>query len=754
MGLNDLQEKQSSNSGAAKKASMFKGDLASQTSSMEENLHNSQAKQASDSVATQKASKFKGDLASGGRNRIEKTEFIPISVDQTAKSCNNANSAEYMSFNPVKKGIWICPECKTRNNSRNGCAVCGFNSVAKIDRLIEEYAREQKGRNQKGNSNEGGGRKPGNKPEFQRRWLLLLLIPVLIAAGLLLGRKTAKPQGEIAIQGNTTSLSEKTDGKDVGVTKAPETPDTKPEKSPEPVDTEPEKSPEPTDTEPEEAPESTDTEPEPAAKPIEPFCYSYRSGDELSIDVDGDGTSDTVKVKDVFSPSGLPTPPYEIDIETSSSGNIHFSTEDAFTPTGDLMGADLGDGSTTLVLTIQATMTAPHIHAYTYKVVNGAFKQVDVDYEQTLFTGYTDGRGEVLTVEPIYGSTVKGGTGATSSDRQLYSSQNMDSYLHNVEVAYNSSAQRYEIVTKTVLYVSFHNNPLAYGYTRYALANGKLTITEQWVEFNYDIPEQKSAEVSAAPTREADNWVHFYPMGEACKYDMNGDGIAEEILVERVSTGGLNNEGYVIINGVSYPDDYWYPVDEYCIMTFDKEAGMLLLAISDYGPSDNYRFTEFYRYDNGSFKSIGSINDTLLHFGGGGDTDGAGYLYANEDMFVITNWTGHSKYRLFNDSMLTTSGNTSRSVGKPKATVLTDLVVYEKPNKNSDMFILSAGTEVELYSVYYENVDVAMDDLWVSFFDTKKGITCWAKMEDGDIETVYGYRWAESLFDGFAPLAG
>jgi len=47
-----------------------------------------------------------------------------------------------------------------------------------------------------------------------------------------------------------------------------------------------------------------------------------------------------------------------------------------------------------------------------------------------------------------------------------------------------------------------------------------------------------------------------------------------------------------------------------------------------------------------------------------------------------------------------------------------------------------------------------MDDLWVSFFDTKKGITCWAKMEDGDIETVYGYRWAESLFDGFAPLAG
>lgn len=74
---------------------------------------------------------FKGDLAfiqdeditkNGERS---KTEHAP--PHYTGENKDSEDSVVYLSFAPVARNIWICPECGTYNEeSLNGCVVCGL----------------------------------------------------------------------------------------------------------------------------------------------------------------------------------------------------------------------------------------------------------------------------------------------------------------------------------------------------------------------------------------------------------------------------------------------------------------------------------------------------------------------------------------------------------------------------------------------------------------------------------------------------
>lgn len=74
---------------------------------------------------------FKGDLALIGKDSVEK-EFEVVHTDlvNTGQATDNKDSPDsviFMSFILPKKGLWLCPECGTRNEEYlNGCIVCGL----------------------------------------------------------------------------------------------------------------------------------------------------------------------------------------------------------------------------------------------------------------------------------------------------------------------------------------------------------------------------------------------------------------------------------------------------------------------------------------------------------------------------------------------------------------------------------------------------------------------------------------------------
>lgn len=225
-------------------------------------------------------------------------------------------------------------------------------------------------------------------------------------------------------------------------------------------------------SEPEPTPVETDP---PLIKPvIQPYCYEYNSMENLYADLDGDGINDTVIAEELE--DGKMT----VNIFTSSSGNIAFSTYNAFKSIGQLIGADLGDGSVTLTLTIAATMTAPYVHAYVYKIVDGSFQLMkNVDLEMEMFTGSSNGSGSAVTVETIFHNIYT--YQIDPADEAIVYTE-IDSYLHDVKYVYNAETGCYDLVTVTNLYCGFHRRILLQGYTRYVLDGNTLTPVEQWVE--------------------------------------------------------------------------------------------------------------------------------------------------------------------------------------------------------------------------------------------------------------------------------
>lgn len=87
-----------------------------------------------DGNSGEQTSVFKGDLASlqdadvakkKETNHVDntRTEYASDSEDST-------DSVVFMSFAPITRNIWSCPECGTSNEeSLNGCIVCGLRKL-------------------------------------------------------------------------------------------------------------------------------------------------------------------------------------------------------------------------------------------------------------------------------------------------------------------------------------------------------------------------------------------------------------------------------------------------------------------------------------------------------------------------------------------------------------------------------------------------------------------------------------------------
>lgn len=77
---------------------------------------------------------FKGDLAFLQNAEVaEKKETSHVDNTHTGYASDNEDSADsvvFMTFAPITRNNWSCPECGTSNEeSLNGCIVCGLRKI-------------------------------------------------------------------------------------------------------------------------------------------------------------------------------------------------------------------------------------------------------------------------------------------------------------------------------------------------------------------------------------------------------------------------------------------------------------------------------------------------------------------------------------------------------------------------------------------------------------------------------------------------
>lgn len=125
--------------------------------------------------------------------------------------------------------------------------------------------------------------------------------------------------------------------------------------------------------------------------------------------------------------------------------------------------------------------------------------------------------------------------------------------------------------------------------------------------------ETTAAEESSVQTQEsaAINPEAEYPIcfkeGETAEFDLDGDGSMDTVTY-RVESEDVDMS-VVTVNGIDY-ESLSFPTDSFWICDIDTSDNALEVAVSSYGPSDDYS-TEFYRLESGTLNSIGEIYDMI-----------------------------------------------------------------------------------------------------------------------------------------------
>ena len=143
---------------------------------------------------------------------------------------------------------------------------------------------------------------------------------------------------------------------------------------------------------------------------------------------------------------------------------------------------------------------------------------------------------------------------------------------------------------------------------------------------------------------EEDGFVYSYPLGTTVSYDLNGDGIDEEITVKAQEY----DEGLLTVGNVSLKFDAISPCGYYTVVNVDPAQKILLVGISDYGFSDD-DMTVLYAYDGSEIAEVGFFEDILgenSYERTGAICHGDGTISARIRMDVLGTWSAWGLYRL------------------------------------------------------------------------------------------------------------
>lgn len=265
-------------------------------------------------------------------------------------------------------------------------------------------------------------------------------------------------------------------------------------------------------------------------------------------------------------------------------------------------------------------------------------------------------------------------------------------------------------------------------------------------------PEAEGVDFSRKPD-ESEGFLHSHPMGTTVRYDLNGDGIGENITV----TAQEYAEGRVTVGKAEIKFQAACPTGYYSVLNVDQSGKTLLIAVSDYGMSDDY-ITVLYAYDGEKITEIGYFEDII-----GQNTwdisfaicHGDGTISARKRFDVLGTWNAMARYRADGKSLkdITELYRYVSWEGKQDGwdvTAKTDIVMYEDIRNPETELMVPAGTSLSMIGIKKSGTE----GMYLVRFDVDAmGITLWMTAEMADWMTYVpsgnGLIISEEAFDGF-----
>lgn len=198
---------------------------------------------------------------------------------------------------------------------------------------------------------------------------------------------------------------------------------------------------------------------------------------------------------------------------------------------------------------------------------------------------------------------------------------------------------------------------------------------------------------------EEDGFVRSYPLGTTVSYDLNGDGIEENVTVQAEEYG----EGLLTVGNTSMAFEPISPAGYFTIVTVDRSQKILLVGISDYGFSDD-DMTVLYAYDGTEIAKIGFFGDILgqnSYDRSGATCHGDGTISARIRMDVLGTWSAWGLYRLGEAGLedqtdLYVFAGWDSSVTGWEVTTNMDLAMYTDSMQTSEQIVVPAGTTIRM----------------------------------------------------------
>lgn len=251
-----------------------------------------------------------------------------------------------------------------------------------------------------------------------------------------------------------------------------------------------------------------------------------------------------------------------------------------------------------------------------------------------------------------------------------------------------------------------------------------------------------------------DGYVHSFSEGSIVRYDLDHDGYGEDISFDVIFSG----RGFLTIDNSTVEVQCFTPTGYFNVVHADVTRGVMLVAVSDYGPSDDFQ-TVFYSYDGNCIKEVGYINDVIgqnVYGYPGATCHGNGTITAKNRWDVLGTWNTVGTYRVSESGVeditdfypfVDWDGNLSTWEVRAKV----DIVTYGNTMDPSMQTVqtVPAGTRMRMTGLQTTPLE---GSFWVAFDVGKMG-TRWIPVERMDwvcyVHTGIGFVNSEQAFDGF-----
>ena len=250
-----------------------------------------------------------------------------------------------------------------------------------------------------------------------------------------------------------------------------------------------------------------------------------------------------------------------------------------------------------------------------------------------------------------------------------------------------------------------------------------------------------------------DGYVHSHPAGTTVCYDLNGDGIGEEITVNTHEY----EAGSLVIGNASV--EFWSatPTGYFTVLNLNIARNVLLVGISDYGYSDD-NMTALYAYDGESIREVGFFDDLVgknSYDHAGAVCHGDGTVSARTRLDILGTWNATCRYYVDETGVWDITefyryedwdGNQNGW----EVTAKVPLIMCDEIGNFDTKTVVPAGTQLKMNGMRKAN---EADSYWASFTVASTGETLWMVAQKIDwqtyVQTADSLVASEEAFDGF-----